>query len=274
MSSDDASRTHEAKVPRWIKPGAVGVEIGAWRSPVPGITPIYVDRYAEFGGEPCRADYEGDATALPFHDHSLDYVVTSHVLEHVANPIAALVEWCRVLRPGGIIYLLVPDRRLTWDRFRTPTPVDHLFDDFSRGTTAVDATHIDDFVRGVDWSTFSPDTPPSEVPKKQNELSALYHAAVAAREEVNIHFHVFEPGNVRELVARLAPRLHWERVDESEHFPASAPNGFLVVLRVRKTWRERLVALWRQVIHGRGREAALLPTARPFKTPAPRTGAT
>lgn len=264
MSSDEASRTHEAKVARWIKPGAIGVEIGAWKSPVPGLTPIYVDRYAEFGGEPCRADYQGDATALPFHDHSLDYVVTSHVLEHVANPIAALVEWCRVLRPGGIIYLLVPDRRLTWDRFRTPTTVEHLCEDFARGTTASDATHIDDFVRGVDWSTYSPDTPPEAVAGKQAELSSLYHAAVAAGEEINIHFHVFEPANLRALIDRLQPQLHWERVDESEHFPASAPNGYLVVLRVSKTWREKIQAAWRQLVYGCSRQAALLPTARPF----------
>ncbi len=270
MSSDDTNRTHETKVARWIKPGSIGVEIGAWKSPVPGISPIYVDRYAEFGGEPCRADYHGDATALPFHDHSLDYVVTSHVLEHVANPIAALTEWCRVLRPGGIIYLLVPDRRLTWDRFRAPTPVEHLFEDFARGTTAVDATHIDDFARGVDWTTFSPSTPPVEVAKKQAELSALYHAAVAAGEEINIHFHVFEPANLRELIARLQPRLHWELVDEAENFPASAPNGFLVILRVRKTWGERLQAAWRRLTRGTSVQSALLPTARPFvKSAAP-----
>lgn len=264
MSNSEAARTHESKVGRWIPAGAIGVEIGAWKSPVPGLSPIYVDRFAEFGGEPCRADFQGDATALPFHDHSLDYVVTSHVLEHVANPIAALAEWCRVLRPGGIIYLLLPDRRLTWDRFRTPTPVDHLFADFERGTTAADGTHIDEFVQGVDWTTFSPATPPSEVPVKQRELSSLYHAAVQAGEEINIHFHVFEPANVRELLSRLRSRFHWALVDEAENFPASAPNGYLVVLRVHQTWRDRLDSAWRRLRRGHTTKAALLPSARPF----------
>jgi SAM-dependent methyltransferase len=270
--SADTNRTHEAKVARWIPRGAIGVEIGAWKSPVPGLTPVYVDRYAEFGGEPCRADYQGDATALPFHDHSLDYVVTSHVLEHVANPVAALAEWCRVLRPGGIIYLLVPDRRLTWDRFRKLTPVDHLLEDFARGTTAVDATHIEDFVRGVDWTTFSPDTPPADVPRKQQELMAVYQAAVAAGQEINIHFHVFEPGNLRDLISRLQPRLHWELIDECEHFPASAPNGYLVILRVRKTWTERVRATWQRLMRGSGVRSALLPSAKPFIRPAAATG--
>ena len=109
--------THEEKVARWIGPGKIGVEIGAFKSPIPGLAPrpIYVDRFRDYAGARCLADYYGDATELPFRDNSLDYVVTSHVLEHVPNPVKALAEWYRVLRPGGIIYCLVPDRRYTWD---------------------------------------------------------------------------------------------------------------------------------------------------------------
>src|SRR5471032_2472484 len=77
--------THEEKVARWIGPGKIGVEIGAFKSPIPGLAPrpIYVDRFRDYAGERCLADYYGDATELPFRDNSLDYVVTSHVLEHV-----------------------------------------------------------------------------------------------------------------------------------------------------------------------------------------------
>jgi ubiquinone/menaquinone biosynthesis C-methylase UbiE len=39
----------------------------------------------------------GDATCLPFADNSFDCIVTSEVLEHIQNDVAALSELARVL---------------------------------------------------------------------------------------------------------------------------------------------------------------------------------
>ena len=290
--------THEGKIAQWIGTGKVGTEIGPGASPVPGLNPvpIYVDCFKTFAAAPCRADYYGHACALPFHDHSLDYVLASHVLEHVANPVRALAEWYRVVRPGGIIYLIVPDRRTTWEHARSLTTVDHMLDDYVRGTTAVDPTHIDEFVFQADWSLFSPDTPVDEVPVKQQELARTMHWAVEHDEEINIHFHTFEPSNVQELLERLrrgpmvgigpnAPeqmhgpgessgngipvsaairRFNWEVVDFCERFPAQTPNGVLAILRVDKGWRARAEAeVFRLRTRGDPR-AMLREDAQPF----------
>ena len=50
-----------------------------------------------------------DLQAIP--DASYDFVAASHVLEHTANPLRALQEWKRVLRPGGALLVLVPRDR-------------------------------------------------------------------------------------------------------------------------------------------------------------------
>ncbi|MEM7547068.1 MAG: methyltransferase domain-containing protein [Pseudomonadota bacterium] len=47
----------------------------------------------------------GDAAALPFPDASVDAVLLMHVLYHVADPGRALDEACRVLRPGGRVFV-------------------------------------------------------------------------------------------------------------------------------------------------------------------------
>jgi hypothetical protein len=146
--SECTERSHEARVRNWLVPleeSGAGIEIGAFKNPVSGIRPIYVDCYATFGPDQVNADYYGDACALPFRSNSLSYVVASHVLEHVANPIAALAEWYRVLHPGGIIYLVLPDRRFTWDRCRPLTTVAHMMDDYLNNQSPVDPTHVDDF---------------------------------------------------------------------------------------------------------------------------------
>lgn len=269
--------THEEKIARWLLPlgrdGGLGVEIGAFKTPLPLIKPVYVDRFAEYAGEQCLADYYGDAANLPFRDNSLDYVVSSHVLEHTANPVAAFAEWYRVLRPGGMIYVVVPDRRYTWDRARPLTTVEHLLGDFAQGTTAVDATHIDEFVDQVDWSTYSPATPTTDVAVKKAELKATYHLAVASGNEINIHFHVFEPANLLALIEQLKhepkTRFRWTVVDQAERFPVNNPNGFLAVIRVDKTWTDRWRGILQRWRRRHGLRAALLPDARPLNTGTP-----
>jgi predicted SAM-dependent methyltransferase/ADP-heptose:LPS heptosyltransferase len=59
------------------------------------------------------ADVMGDAADLSqFKDASFDAVFSSHVLEHMVDPQAALNEWCRVLKPGGYLCLYVPSGNL------------------------------------------------------------------------------------------------------------------------------------------------------------------
>lgn len=48
---------------------------------------------------------------LPLGDASVDAVVSSSVLEYVANPVRVLSECRRVLRPGGVLICSVPDPR-------------------------------------------------------------------------------------------------------------------------------------------------------------------
>jgi SAM-dependent methyltransferase len=47
-------------------------------------------------------------TELPFADNSLDLVISQEVLEHIEEPLHALSEVWRVLRPGGKFYCQVP----------------------------------------------------------------------------------------------------------------------------------------------------------------------
>ena len=255
--------THADKVPRWLdlQPRS-GVEIGALKSPIPGIAPIYVDRYPPFDTEKVFADYWGSADSLPFRDSSLAYVATSHVLEHTANPVAALWEWARVTRHGGILYLVVPDHRYTFDHTRPLTPPAHLIDDFERNTPSSDGTHLSDYLDGLDWSRWDPDGTSERHAVTREQLRAAYTAAVAAGEEINIHFHVFSRETLVDLLALM--NAHPRRpctltvVDSAERFPVERGDGFLLVLRVAKPLRARWAA------YRSRHRPALLPDARPF----------
>lgn len=50
-----------------------------------------------------------DASVLPFGDAEFDVIVCSHVLEHLFAPQRAAAEALRVLRPGGVFLVAVPN---------------------------------------------------------------------------------------------------------------------------------------------------------------------
>ena len=267
--------THSEKVALWLGPFRsatasrdFGVEIGAFKSPVPGIRPFYVDRFREYANERCMGDFWGDACSLPFLGNSLDYVVTSHVLEHTANPVAALFEWARVVRHGGIIYMVVPDRRLTFDHPRGLTPPEHMMEDFHRGTGNSDGTHIADYLDRIDWTRYHPAGTPAEHAATREHLRVTYTAAAENQLEINMHFHVFEPSNLGALIGLMnrdpGRTARFEILDTVENFPDERPDGFLMVVRVRKGlgawWTGRKL----RRLAAKDERAVLSPEAKPL----------
>jgi len=75
----------------------------------------------------------GDATTLPFADGSFDVVITSEVLEHIQDDVAAIAEMARVLKPGGHFAATVPawlPEKVNWmlsDEYHAPkSPGGHV----------------------------------------------------------------------------------------------------------------------------------------------------
>lgn len=90
--------------------GLTGIEIGGAAHNSFGLNTINADRFAS--GSPERAVYETEqmrlcgsvmpvdlvapGDQLPLPDNAVDFVISSHVIEHFYNPMAALKEWYRV----------------------------------------------------------------------------------------------------------------------------------------------------------------------------------
>ena len=56
-----------------------------------------------------------DATHLEYPDQSFDRLIATHILEHIPNPVAALQEWDRVVKKGGLMSIVLPcDPGLLW----------------------------------------------------------------------------------------------------------------------------------------------------------------
>jgi len=70
-----------------------------------------VDVYAEMrGNRNVDAAARADLAALPFRDGAFDIAISSHVAEHLTRPDRVFGELGRVLRPGGVLLVLTPNR--------------------------------------------------------------------------------------------------------------------------------------------------------------------
>jgi ADP-heptose:LPS heptosyltransferase/predicted SAM-dependent methyltransferase len=75
------------------------------------------------------ADITADGRALPmFADNSLDYVFSSHFLEHCEETVPTLREWWRVIKPGGHLVLYLPHADLYPNIGEEGSNADHQHD--------------------------------------------------------------------------------------------------------------------------------------------------
>jgi SAM-dependent methyltransferase len=197
-----------------------GIEIGALHNPLPlprSARVRYVDRlpvselrahYPELEREPLvHVDILDNGERLAtIPDSSLDFVVANHFLEHTEDPVRTLLNVFRVLRPEGVLYLAVPDKRYTFDIDRPVTPFEHLMRDFDEGPHVSRRDHFEEWVRLVD------SLPEDEVPRRVEQL---------LEQDYSIHYHVWTQREALELLTVVRQRLKLdfdiELMEQIEH---------------------------------------------------------
>jgi SAM-dependent methyltransferase len=126
-------------------------------------------------------------------DSTYDVLLSSHNLEHFANPVKALKEWQRVLKPTGALVLVLPYYRGTFDHRRQPTSVDHMFHDFEQNTGEDDLTHLPEILEKHDL-------------RKDLAAGSLQEFHARSLDNLSnrcLHHHVFDERNGRELLSRV-----------------------------------------------------------------------
>jgi SAM-dependent methyltransferase len=204
-----------------------GIEIGALAAPLPmppGATVKYVDRFPteelkqHWSSEDNTAIVDIDIvdsaeTLATLADNSQDFVIANHVIEHLQNPLAALENFLRVLKPNGIVFMAVPDKRYTFDRRRAITPLPDIIRDYQDGPEWSLEAHYED------WTRYVENVPEAELTERvQQHLQNVSE----------IHFHVWTRQSFAQLLHYCQSQLGWKFKIEIVR-----PNAveFIVILR-------------------------------------------
>jgi SAM-dependent methyltransferase len=183
------------------------------------------------------------STLVPSKDAlgTFDYVIASHNLEHIPDPIRFLQGCEEVLRPGGVVLLAVPDRRATFDFFRPFSTTGDLlqahFEARECATPAQVFAHTSlhcRYVRdGSESITFRLGDDPTRIaPFEDVEESLARWKRVLAGlhgDRSEAHCWVFTPASL-ELILRDLSFLRVLRLDTVE---VTGCNGFEFYVRLR-----------------------------------------
>jgi SAM-dependent methyltransferase len=99
----------------------------------------------------------GEASILSdFKDSQYDFLLSSEMIQHIANPLRAIYEWKRVLKKDGLLILIVPNMEKTFDHKRPLTKLEHIIDDYDHDTQETDLTHLEEVLVYHDLSRDRP----------------------------------------------------------------------------------------------------------------------
>ncbi len=101
----------------------------------------------QYGKGRTGRQFIGEGTELKaIDDGRYDFLISCNNLEHIANPLAALTEWRRVVKPNGHILLILPRKESNFDHRRSVTSFEHLLEDLHNAVDEHDLTHLDEIL--------------------------------------------------------------------------------------------------------------------------------
>jgi len=169
---------------------------------------IFKQAEFEMCGKKMPVDVIADGSNLPFKDESYDYVISSHMIEHIFDPIACIKEWLRVIKPGGYIFTIAPIKEFVPGEKRPITTLQELIDRYEGKIKPEDVP--------MGWN---------EVTGEDGELSNAVTSGIINNEETG-HFTVFDLA----LFVEMCNFIGGCKVVKKELPDTKVGNGFTVIL--------------------------------------------
>jgi predicted SAM-dependent methyltransferase len=137
----------------------------------------------------------GPLTAVLGERAPFDYIIASHVIEHLPDPLGFLAECESLLAPGGVLSLVVPDSRYSFDCLRPLTSigqwVDARLDGRTRHTAGTVLDHTLHAAKRGEISWHAGTVEPLAMVHQRDHVDAMYAQSSTSDEYIDVHAWVF-----------------------------------------------------------------------------------
>lgn len=169
------------------------------------------DSHFEFGGRKGSQIIAEGTSLSRIADEAYDFVLSSNNLEHIANPIKALVEWRRVIKPGGVIVVVLPRKESNFDHARAVTTFEHLKNDYENNIAEDDLTHLGEILELHDLKR----------DPHAGSLENFRERSLNNLENRCLHHHVFDIDLLKEIFRFIKMDVLLSNSSPSDHFIAA-----------------------------------------------------
>ena len=231
----------------------VGLEIGPSFSPIaPKADGFAVEVVDHATAAELREKYRGhrnvDVSRIEEVDHvwrgepldqllgarRYDWIIASHVIEHIPDLLGFFQQCARLLKPGGALSLVIPDKRYCFDYFRWPSTTGDLLQAFADGRRRHPAGVVFDHVasivkRGPEVSWSAQANGDLSFIHDLAEAKAAFDQARGSDEYVDVHCWRFTPASFRLILTELR-LLELVALEEVCAFPTEGCEFFVTLV--------------------------------------------
>jgi SAM-dependent methyltransferase len=154
--------------------------------------------------------WKGEAlTELTGKKNHYDFIIASHVLEHIPDIVSFFVQCETLLKSAGVLSLIIPDKRYCFDYFRWPSSTGEVLDAYtekrSRHTAGVVFDHFASATKmdgHIAWSAGTPKGSFEPIHSFQQARN-LWRNALTNADYIDVHAWRFTPNSFRLILHDL-----------------------------------------------------------------------
>lgn len=164
-----------------------------------------------------------------YTSQKFDYIIANHVLEHAPDFIGFLVMLSSMLVDEGILFLALPDKRFSFDKYRSDTSLAHVINDYLAGPEVSLRQHMIEDLLYYDRSFISK---PQDIDDRlvRSEIENKY----ASTPHYGLHCHVFHSDTVVETLLAPLFKIGYVNMDVLDFRPAEGRLGGEMIVMLCK----------------------------------------
>lgn len=166
-------------------------------------------------------------------EDQFDFIIANHVMEHAPNMIQWLSDISEMMKENAVLFLALPDKEFSFDRYRPDTALSHLVAEFFSGVKEIPVEHHIEVEMYYDLGFIN---------EEMNIVDRLdwsrIQAAISKGPHIGIHSHVFRSSTILSKILKPLLMMGFLPLNVVDFIPARGETGGEMLIVLRKGARD------------------------------------